>query len=95
MVPELLPELEPPLELLLLELDEPPPSSVVTGLSVPESSVVVPDELDDEQPVPAAKARPRPSEATKRIFEFCIGKALSWKKLAFTPAIAKRRGVYL
>jgi hypothetical protein len=51
----------------VLPLDE--PSAVV-----PLSSPGVLDELDELQPVPTANARPRPSEAMNKSFEFCIGK---------------------
>lgn len=59
----------PPLLLELLELpDEDPPES----LPPPPSSPL--ELLDEElQPEPAARAKPRPREATKKIFELCMG----------------------
>ncbi len=78
-----LPELEPlePPELELLEL-EPPELELLP--SVPESSPVGPD--DEELLQPAATAKASPSEATRRILVFCMGKSpLLGRSVTFTP----------
>jgi hypothetical protein len=66
------PPASPPL--LLPELLELPDDDPEEEPLLPPSSPVDPL-LDDElQPEPAARAKPRPREATKKIFELCMGK---------------------
>jgi hypothetical protein len=91
LLPELLPELEPE---LLPELDPellPELEPLELPLSVAASSPVGGGELDEElHPVPMAKARPRPSEATKKVFEFCIGKSPLLGRSDSRPTALKR-----